>query len=186
MRRRDDDDEVVRDGSSVRVPLMLCDGEVMMLPPWQRDVMLSLRYQMSDAEAARHRPGFRFADAAANRAKAKAYDDSVVEASNAWLGHKNPALLRHRARCAERGQAVKDEAYRRMVEDLNNAWRQPAREVVPPVGEKSCNAGLLPRADAAPPAPPRFMDAATAQAIRDKAYQEYCADLCNAWRGPQP
>jgi len=90
MRRRDDDDEVVRDGSSVRVPLMLCDGEVMMLPPWQRDVMLSLRYQMSDAEAARHRPGFRFADAAANRAKAKAYDDSVVEASNAWRGPQKP------------------------------------------------------------------------------------------------
>ena len=166
MRRyREDDDEIVPDGGSVRVPLMLRDGTMMELPMWQRDALLSMRYQMSDAEMAMHRPGYRFsADAAANRAKAKAYNDAIVEASNAW---RTPADATPRARGQQPGDVC--------TTDGAPGHLDHRLQCVPDR-----------RDDAAPASPPRFMSAEDAQKMRDAAYQEFCRELTSAWKGPQP
>ena len=202
-RRRDDDgDEVIRDGGSVRVPLMLRDGTMAMLEPWQRDALLSMRYRLDDDVASKHRPGFRYSDAAANRAKSKVYNDSIVEASNAWRGpvrDQEPRdVVRGPIYDAERGVAVKDAAYRRMVDEMTNAWRQPAGDASPqPRGQREgdvCAPGHLnarleciadPQGDATPASPPRTMSADEAWRIRSAAYEQYCDELRNAWKGPQ-
>jgi hypothetical protein len=43
IRRRDDDDEVVRDGEALRVPMMLTDAQLAELPSWQRVEVLKWR-----------------------------------------------------------------------------------------------------------------------------------------------
>jgi hypothetical protein len=105
-----DDDDVVRDGERVRVPLMMRDG----LPgrvfrdedgvkteaaDWQidyvRDCKVAHSVGLEDGEAL-HRPGARHCtDAAANDARVKAYFDAVEEMQNAW---RAPGLPRHEPR----------------------------------------------------------------------------------------
>jgi hypothetical protein len=71
---------------------------------------------------------------------------------------------------AAEAQRVKDEAYRAMVDELENAWRKPV--AAPPSSE--------PRATTTDA--PRTMSLADAQAIRDAAYRQYCDELVNAWK----
>lgn len=158
-RRRDDDDEVIRDGETLRVPLMLRDGELMELPIWQRDALLSMRYRMSDAEMAKHRPGYRFADKAGSRAKMDAYNASVREMCDAW----RPMLARNHA-------------------DNSPVINAPSTATP---GHLDHRLQCIPdrREDAAPPAsPPRFMDADEAWRIRSRAYDAMVDEMTNAWR----
>jgi hypothetical protein len=88
-RRRSDDDEVVADGDRVRVPLLMVDGEA--VEAWQAsylaDCAAAHKLGLDDGFDL-HRPGYRFADAAGNEAKAKAYLQAVQDAADAW---KHPA-----------------------------------------------------------------------------------------------
>jgi hypothetical protein len=55
------------------------------------------------------------------------------------------------------------------IRDTVNAWRGPT----PPTP-----------VDTVLDDPPRFMDAAQAEQIRHKAYEDYVTRLCDAWRTP--
>lgn len=134
-----DDDDVLRDGETRRVPMMMRDG-----------------VGFTDS-LAQHRPGQRFStDQAANDARQRAYEESVRELQDAW---KNPPGVRgqqpgdqctidgqpghldHRLQCvpdkperqdaavprsmtADAAQKIKDEAWLQSVKDLEQAWRQ--------------------------------------------------------------
>ena len=86
------DDAILRDGQSVRVPLYMRDGVINLnLAPTQRGKALQ---QTEDAVARRfglqdglqlHRPGFRYnTDSAALARTRQAYADADQEAANAW------------------------------------------------------------------------------------------------------
>jgi hypothetical protein len=67
---------------------------------------------------------------------------------------------------AVEGQRIKDQAYREMVDELINAWRnKPVPSSIEPTD-----------------AVPRAMTADEAQAIKDAAYAEMCRDLEQAWK----
>jgi len=86
--------KILRDGHVMRVPLMFRDGINPSLSPLQRAV--ADRHQLSDAELASCRPGFRYGGqrAAADRqAMYDAYDKAVSDAYLKPLGFGNdPAL----------------------------------------------------------------------------------------------
>jgi hypothetical protein len=127
----DDDDDVLRDGQTLRVPLMMRDG----MSPLQRPV--------AEDKAARgvtvvdglgrpagHRPGacyLRTVPHTVDHAVAvtrehlrrEAYADAVTEASNAWKS--NDINDREVARVHDTGDAVRD-AYLDSVADLTTAW----------------------------------------------------------------
>jgi hypothetical protein len=88
-----DEDGILRDGRSVRVPLHLRDGHNSRLSDVQRQIAAS-RHELVDVfgNRAGHRPGFAFAnDAAARDAKAAAYRDYHRDIENAWRGSASTA-----------------------------------------------------------------------------------------------
>ena len=140
-RRSDDDDDILRDGGRVRVPMMLKDGTTVDLEDWQREIVWAHRFGLDDA-ADLHRPGpRRCVDQTALDAKARAYEDSVKEMCDAWkqppptppaepranvtsIGRGADAVPRGQVYDAVEGQRVKDEAYRAMVNELTTAWQR--------------------------------------------------------------
>ena len=113
-----DENGVVKDGRSIRVPLMMRDGGA-------------------------GRPGSTFDYAAAARVKEQAYQDAKREMSDAWrtppvaqpapagaapveVEAARPAIPVTDADFARLRQ-IRDEAYRAMVAELANAWRGPVR-----------------------------------------------------------
>jgi hypothetical protein len=141
-----DDDDILKDGESVRVPMMLCDAT-------QRDVARARRLPLIDAH--RHRPGVRTAprtDAA--RLRDAAFADMERSLGRAWMRDVHPAYLQahvsglNSAAADLQGKLDQDEAdrvekalERSRAEDaappdpeaereaykveLSNAWKQP-------------------------------------------------------------
>jgi hypothetical protein len=75
--------KILRDGHRVRVPLMLRDSANPALTPLQHAV--ASRQQLSDAELASCRPGFRYGQRAMSDAKATAYQLYDAEIGRAYL-----------------------------------------------------------------------------------------------------
>jgi hypothetical protein len=75
---------------------------------------------------------------------------------------------------SDTGQATRDEAYRRSVVELSNAWRGDAAPRAEAVPRRAANAA---RTDLAT-LNERLNDA------RRSAYQAYVDELTSAWRGP--
>jgi hypothetical protein len=121
-----------------------------------------------------HRPGFRYlADRSASE---QARAEMIVEMQDAWKpkdGTGSERLPPYGAipkslGTVKAGDACAIDGRRgRLLEDTGQRFGVNRR------GGRSRN-----RQDAAP----RMMDAATAQRIKDEAYNEMCADLVNAWR----
>jgi hypothetical protein len=123
------------------------------------------------------RPGYRFSDRAPSET---AYQDMCRDLSDAWKPPEQrdaplqgiwplngiPADLTH---MREGDPCTRDGAKGRLVRRGEYLYC----ETEPPQPT---------RADSLPPAPPRFMDAAQAQAIRDAAYEEYCSYIRDAWK----
>jgi hypothetical protein len=70
-------------------------------------------------------------------------------------------------------RSAAEEALNDYIRDTANAWRGPTPPPATPPSPPPM--GTVPD-----DAPPRFMDAAQAEQIRQKAYQDYVARLCNA------
>jgi hypothetical protein len=81
-------------------------------------------------DAARHRPGFRYASDEQRAASDKAYAEMVARASNAWRTPQRVeqdteiacVIGRDQSMIAD-AQARRDAAYWRMVEEARNAWK---------------------------------------------------------------
>jgi hypothetical protein len=126
-----DDDDILRDGQRLRVPMMMRDH----LTPLQRAVLDHNTVVVDDSgDTALNRPGYRYIQ----------------------------------------GMDRSEEARNDYIRDTMNAWRSP-----PPTPPTAPPTGTVPN-----DTPPRFMDAVQAEEIRHKAYQDYVARLCDAWRTP--
>ena len=124
----DDDDPVLRDGQTLRVPLHMRDHET--LSPQQREVMADKAARLSLDDAARrfglddglalHKPGQRFStDQAGLDAKAKAYADGVREMCDAWKQSARREQRRQR-------RAARPEAGRQMHDQRRAGPSQPS------------------------------------------------------------
>jgi hypothetical protein len=140
-RREDADDEafddngLLRDGKSVRVPLTMRDGDS--FSPVQRAVALSSsRASVTDASGGTiglHRPGFRIpaadaADAARTSALEASYDEYQKYIGDAWRTPSGSVAARTETPRDQRSeqqdhQQTMDEIYAAHDETLRNAWR---------------------------------------------------------------
>jgi hypothetical protein len=131
MRRRhdDDDDDALRDGESVRVPLMLCDA-------------VTPEFAFGGVDVSGHQPGYRHVtDAAvrdARKAARAAYDEYCSRISNAW---RRPPRAAWDAADPDLGsrpeeppppsdddaQARRDRAWADYCDRISNAWRANPR-----------------------------------------------------------
>src|SRR5664279_5802595 len=98
-RRFIDDDDILKDGQTLRVPMIMRDGSPNpTLTPVQRAVAATRAAMTFDA--ASHRPGHRYANNAAplndaqrlrygvfDAAKEKAYSDAESDLTNSWRGN---------------------------------------------------------------------------------------------------
>src|SRR5262249_10905976 len=123
-RRFDDDDkgddEVIRDGQSVRRRLLAMDARA---------------GAVDCGPGGPHRPGFRYASDEQRAAADRAHEKMVAEATDAW---RPPARRESDMEAAceqarievmcrddiQRAQRVRDEAYLSMVRRAEQAWRQ--------------------------------------------------------------
>jgi hypothetical protein len=143
-----DERGLLRDGRRIRVPMQAMDS-----------LSLSVRQHFADASVifgdgtdplGRHKPGLRrTSDQAALDAKAQAFADSVAELTDAW---------------------------RKPVEDKRKKTQR--RD---PQGREE---GSWETEEEDSETPPRTMDAATAQRIRDEAWKEMVDEMQSAWKGP--
>ena len=163
-RIEEDDDDVLRDGQTLRVPLHMRDGH----SPMQREVMedkAARRFGLDDATAL-HRPGYKYCVDADARAR-------VEEARAQWIqemtdGWKTTAPGAVEFRGAQEGDVC-------TVREGGVGEGGPGH--LKRIGGKLvCVPGQ--RHDSLP----RTMTAADAQPIRDAAYRQYCDELVNAWK----
>jgi hypothetical protein len=167
----DDDDDVLRDGQTLRVPLHMRDHET--LSPQQRWVMADKAARLSLDDAARrfglddglalHKPGQRFStDQAANIAREEARRQWIDEMCDAWrtpvadVGSGELRGARPGDKCTIDGQA-------------GTLVRRGDRLVCEPV-----------RQDGAPARP--VYDAVEGQRVKDEAWLQMCRELEGAWR----
>jgi hypothetical protein len=149
----DEDDEVIADGGSVRVPVMLCDARFQLGDDEMRKIRAATRdardeYLVGLQSAWRSPAPDRGKQSAASaavadcdpvRGRTAAYDEMVQRACNAW---KTPArdfaqpdlstppeelaLRRHLSTESNADiQAKRDRIYKNYVDTLQNAWRTP-------------------------------------------------------------
>jgi hypothetical protein len=158
----DDDDPVLRDGQTLRVPLHMRDG----VSPMQREVMADKAARLADDAVAKrfglsdaldlHRPGPRYCvDAAARAHVEEVYQDEKRKLQDAW---------------------------RQPVADVRG--QQPGDKCTINGAPGHLNAKLECIPDKRQDAAPRMMDAAEAQRIKDEAWLEMCRDLEESWKGP--
>jgi hypothetical protein len=146
----EDDDDILRDGQRIVVPMNMRDG----MSELQRAVAEDKARRgdgigLVDALAL-HKPGQRFSvDAAARTHVEQVYQDEKRKLQDAWRtttvrGQQpgdqctidgQPGHLNHRLECVpdqrqdsvmttDQAQAIKDAAYNAMVAELQNAWRK--------------------------------------------------------------
>ena len=156
----ENEDSILRDGQSQRVPLFMRDGAINPdLTPSQRAKAMAAQ-QTEDAVARRfglrdalqlHRPGFRYnTDCAALERSRQAYADADQQAANAWKRDATGTF---------RGQQEGD------LCTINGAPGH-LRKVN---GKFEC-------------VPDRSQDAAAFDA-KAQAYEQYDREMANAWRG---
>jgi hypothetical protein len=128
-----DDDEILRDGESVRTPMMLMDSV-------QRAVAST---QVGDAYAL-HKPGYRYAQSELTRDAADADDDPRDAAyadlcqrlTDGWLGPRSRSPYSTRRRPTKKetdeGAAVRlrDAAFAERLAYLKDAYREPFRDAL--------------------------------------------------------
>jgi hypothetical protein len=113
MRRRNiNDDEPLRDGERVRVPMIMMDS----------NRMTAIDY--GDDPLARHKPGFRrAADQAMRDAGHRAYDGRVKRMSDAWKSVERREADVEIAAEAPLCEDACEDAYQRYKRRKENAWR---------------------------------------------------------------
>jgi hypothetical protein len=147
-----DERGIVKDGRSVRVPMMFMDSV-------QRDIVHSARITDGGNDPlALHRPGYRVVDGAARGAdpRMKAYDEYCTRLQDAWKTDAPPAGA-YPLSAGEGSACTFDGAPGVLVREGD--WL-----VCKPAASK-----------------PSRSDSATKDA-RAEAYDAYCAELTNAWR----
>ena len=181
-RYADDDDNLdenglLKDGRSVRVPMMTRDHDAG-LTELQRSVRdhfapVTLVDSFGNSGLALRKPGARYLIAGAGTGdharlvtadaiRADAYADSVRAACDAWRGPN--ASDREVARVHNTGDARTD-AYLDQKYDLENSWHRGS-------GKR--------RQDSAPAGP--VYDAVEGQRVKDAAYAEMVNELVTAWQ----
>ncbi|HMF29764.1 MAG TPA: hypothetical protein VKE42_13380 [Candidatus Cybelea sp.] len=107
-----DDDEIIRNGGKIRVPMMMMDSS--------RTVAIDY----GDDPPAAHRPGFRrAADPAMRDASDKAYDAMLKRMSNAWKSVERREADAEIAAEAPLCEDPSEDAYQRYKKRMANAWR---------------------------------------------------------------
>ena len=140
-RRRDleDDDDILRDGEVLHVPLYLMDGQPNPdLSPLQRDVgehavpNAARRARVTDgagnAGLALHRPGYRIVDGIQRDMSVYAAYDAEAEAAYKNVGAGKREALGQRVDPQEDATSVtgdRSAAYREYESRMRNAWRNP-------------------------------------------------------------
>jgi len=183
----DDDDAfdergVIRDGYGVRVPLFMMDSmqkavraDARRRKAVERDPMGRVRStfeeeeadaMMTDAELSLHRPGYRTLGTLNDDEAVRAYNDSVREKCNAWRKRDERPAGAYPYDPGREGQACTIDGRPGTLQRRGDAL------VCVPNGESSSNSDAV----------PRTMDAATAQRIRDQAWEEMCERQRNAWK----
>jgi hypothetical protein len=172
------DDEVVEDGHTIHVPLMLCDSMAGRRPGYA---------QLTDEQVAQRRaPRDRYIRDlnSAWRMDRKPPDDSDDDPDDDPDDDNNDngrGGARPRRRNSEDAQVAARKAatlaYDQMVKRAENAWRRP----VGPVRDNgdpdmSSSAETMPHL--------RIENADDVQAKRDRIYQDYTTRLSEAWKNP--
>jgi len=120
MRRRrtdhDDDERVLRDGETLRVPLTMLDS-------LQRDIAQHfgrVRDALGNEGLSLQRPGFRVLDRLSNDECERAYQDVANAMTTAWKGNDKPKPVRQDAT-----EDARQMEYDRYSTELRDAWRTP-------------------------------------------------------------
>ena len=127
-----DDDDILKDGQTLRVPMIMRDGAPNpRLSPTQ--LAIAATHDAMTFDAGMHRPGHRYANDAAplndaqrlrygvfDAAKEKAYADRDRDLTESWRGNTN---------AAGRTDAMplndsREQAYGDYQRDIENAWRR--------------------------------------------------------------
>jgi hypothetical protein len=174
-----DDDVVVPDGGSVRVPLYLQDA-VRFSDDGEPRFMRAADAEVADAMAG-HRPGYATLSAeqiAARRAGRRAMID---RATSAWDARRKPppdpdeddddAPDAPWVPDARKGRAE-------YVRRLTDAWRHPVDAAQPDQSTSPDDPALMMRKHL------RGNEDDDVVAIKEKAYSDYAANLANAWKNP--
>ena len=132
----DEDDDILKDGEHVRVPMMLCDG-------FQRDVAqhYARPAQITDAigRTAGHRPGFLLTDTstmrdaaeAARTTRNKLLADAWREQAGAWQPTETPDLVPFKPSPDADAAGTLSATYLAEKLRVSNAWRTPAGSINP-------------------------------------------------------
>jgi hypothetical protein len=187
--RRLGPDGLIKDQCGVRYPVELMDGLQKSIAtsgfsfnngdctdPVLRDAALRSARTGLVHDGGFHRPGFvTTADDHGRAAVERAYLDSVADLTSAWKSDAMPPGAYPVGSGAQEGQSCTINGMPGRLERSDDGrWL-----VCRPVAQGPSRVDAAPSPDIVP----RFMDAATAQTIRDRAYREYVDDLQNAWRG---
>ena len=167
----DDDDPVLRDGQTLRVPLHMRDHET--LSPQQREVMADKAARLSLDDAARrfglddglalHRPGQRFAiDAAARERVEQARAEGIRDMCDAWKASDA---------APPKGEVVGARPGDKCMTDDKRPGHLNAR--------LQCVADEHSQ-DSAPPR----MTMDEMQRVKDEAWLQMCRELEDGWKGP--
>ena len=106
----EDDDDIVRDGERVRVPMMLMDSSRMVA--------------IDCGPGGPHRPGFRVStDKAVYAARDKAYDAMIKRTSDAWKSVERREADVEIAAEPPLCEDAREDAYQRYKMRMANAWR---------------------------------------------------------------
>jgi hypothetical protein len=126
-------DYVLANGESIIVPLRFRDEAD---PDIQRAIAATTdaMRQEADAEAALHRPGFRFGDAAASARAHAAREEYVDHVRGAWRGQPRPRTERRERERQREAPDPRDEralrdaadvAQQQYLDRITSAWRTP-------------------------------------------------------------
>ena len=117
------DDDLLRDGQRLRVPMFAMDS-------MQRDASPHLpRVHDGTGNSSFHRPGFRVTDAPISDALQRAYEDYEHDLTTAWRrgAGKEDAVLDAPKASGNDATPVDDieTAYRLYAEEISQAWKTP-------------------------------------------------------------
>jgi hypothetical protein len=175
----DDGDEVVRDGKSVRVKMVVMDG-------WAADLRRR-NPGVGAFDADNHRPHFARLSDAEIAMRRQARDAWIEQQRNAWrmpsrVAAAAPVTTYRRLLSMRDAQAARDASYDAYGTRLGNSWRTlPAR--VRDAAEPDVSEQLLRRHLAGPDDPDEDGNGnGDPQSARDLAYWRYVDQLGRAWQ----
>jgi hypothetical protein len=177
-----DENGLLRDKKSLRVPMMMRDAD---LTPLQLAVRDHARKDDRRRQQQRihdgsgdayglHRPGYRFSDQFDDAEAIRAYDQMKFEQANAWRRGPQHAYEREKHDAGPPAGAYGPMEPHR-IDQPCTIDGQPG--TLQPTADNKwliCKPSL--RADS--------MSVADAEAIKQQAYDEMCQRMCNAWRHP--